>query len=183
MVVGEHHQGGPKEPPTPTRQRSRRWLFAIVAVVVVVVAAVAVRATGWLGLWAAGSSTHPLAREFADLDLGGQFELEFEDGTGSSACLLGDCLRLDRYYISDLSVMEACHEARTALTDWGEVGLVPSSAPDGDVCDFGGTRNGYQVLAQVRSDMTIESPNIIGVRQIDEPHNSVLFIELVDADS
>lgn len=182
MGVGEHHQG-PEEVPTPATQRSRRWLFAIVAVIVVVLAAVAVRSTGWLGLWAADSSTRPLAREFADLDLGGQFKLEFEDSTGSSACLLGDCLRLDRYYVSDLSVTDACRAARAAFTDWGDVTLVPSSAPDGDVCDFGGTRNGYQVIAQVRSDMTIESPNIIGVRDIDEPHNSVLFIELVDAAS
>jgi hypothetical protein len=166
----------------PARGRWSRWLLISITAICVAVVLALVSVTALIGWWSSSSSTRHLADQFDELELGPEFKLAASEGWGSSECLFGDCPQLERYYISALSVREACVDARSALADWGDIRADVGGQPQGvgETCAFAGTRDGYEVVAQVRVDMAVESPSIIGERRITAPHNSVLFIHLFD---
>lgn len=184
MVGGEREIDGSLPATAPTKRRRWRWVLIPVGTALVVVIVVLLSVMGVIGFWASSSSTRGLARELGELELGRHFELVASEGAGSSGCLLADCLRLDHYYASNLSVRDACAAARTALEDWADIRTDKPAPPSyvGENCRYSGMRNGLYVVAQVQADMTIESPSLIEDRKITRPHNSVLFIELTEGD-
>lgn len=187
MAGGEREIDRSLPATAPTQRRRKRWRWVLIpaGTAIVVTVFVLLSVMGVIGFWASSSSTRGLARELGELELGRHFELVASEGAGSSGCLLADCLRLDHYYASDLTVSDACASAGEALAHWGEVRLDSRAAPQGvgDGCAFYGFRNGYEVIAEIRQDMVVESPGINeGQRRIRRPHSAVLWIELVEAD-
>jgi hypothetical protein len=123
--------------------------------------------------------TRPLAAKLDRLRLGEPFRLVADQRFGNSSCLGGDCPRLSRYYVTDLTPVAACAAASTALSSWISV-VTPQPDSGTAACVFAGPSDGDYVNAQVRADMTIEpEADEIGDRPITEPHRAVLLVEVV----
>lgn len=125
---------------------------------------------GWFALWLVDDSPGPLQRQFSDLRLGTEFRLVAEEH--SSNCIAG-CRLVDRYFVSDLTVEKACSKVGPQLAVWGDVHPDQTPPGVGIVCSFAGSKASYDVVAQVKKDMTVDSQ-----REITEAHQSVLFIGL-----
>ena len=158
------------------KPKRRRWIAALVIAGLVAGLTVLISIFhGWLALWLVDDSPAPLQRQFRDLPLGSEFKLIAEEHTNTC---IGRCRILDRYYVSDLALEEACAEIGRKLNSWGNVNL--EQTRPGVWCSFRGTKNRYEVVASVTKDRTIDTPTATQ-REITEAHQSVFFIGLRDS--
>lgn len=173
---------------TIERKPRRYWLIALAVsgFLPVVTGLIVVTWAVWPLLWLSSDSPRPLIKQLAGLELGDDFKLVAEEHSGATDCLFGECRNVERYYVSQLTVEQACRKATAALRSWAdEVSEYDESyvdrRPEEEVppCDLFGTKGRYGWVSGVGRDMTIyEQDAVADERPITEPHRSVLFVRL-----